>query len=127
VQVGPVRHQVRRAELGRVRPLHRLAKTQARIIEGKRREAYRLATHCPQRVFEAERAQHLHGIRRELDAGAHLAELRRAFEDRYVDAVLPQCTGRGQPAQPRSDHNDTDFARHRLSSQSNFFMRADAV
>ena len=57
-------------------------------------------------VAQAERLEHGDAVRRDLDAGADLAERRRLLEDPHPRPPLRQRRRRGEPADPGADHRD---------------------
>src|SRR4029079_6698595 len=66
---------------------------------------------------EADPLQMAHAVRREIDAGADLAELRRLLVDRDVEAVRDQRVGGEQAADAAADDGDMGFRighRHTL-------------
>ena len=104
--------EIGRAELRGGDGLERLAKAQMRVVAGDRNDIGRLAGERPQRRLDAERAQHLDGVRPELQPGPDLAELCRALVDLDLEAALAQGAGRGEPADARSDHRDARLPGH---------------
>ena len=66
--------------------------------------------------LDPERAQHLDGVRPELQSGADLAELAGAFVDVDLEAALAQRAGGREPADARLDHRDASAAWSRSRS-----------
>ena len=63
-------------------------------------------------VLEVERAQRLHRVGPERDAGADLAQLRRRLVDAHLEAAPAQRVRRGQAADAPADHCDARRSCH---------------
>ena len=63
-------------------------------------------------VLELERAQRLHRVRAEGDAGADLLELRRRLVDVHLEAAPAQRMRGGQAADAAADDGDAGRSRH---------------
>jgi hypothetical protein len=115
MQVGAVHGQIRRAELRLDRGAERLAETLGGGVPGERDHLGRRAGERPQALLDAERAQHLHRVRAELEAGANLAQLFGALVKLDLAAVLAQRARGGEPADAGPDHRDANRPCHLLA------------
>jgi hypothetical protein len=115
VQVAAVDLEVRRTVALRMlfaqrQPVQHLAAVEAAEFE-------RLGQHAGarDRLAQAQHIEHLHRVGAHLDAGAHLAELRRLLVDPHAMAALQQRGGRGQAAEAGTDDGDVHARPPRLS------------
>ncbi len=113
VQVGAVRQVVRGPEqllaLGTERSTHdRVAVVPAVHLD--RARAHRDGA---QVVGEAEPVQQPGRVRRDLDAGAHLGEVRRLFEHLASQPGAGECRRHGEPRDAGAHDGDPQFVSHR--------------
>ena len=110
-------------QIGAVELILRLAVARLELAPGKA-EQPRVGLHVAHRQFaadvaepprlvaETEGVEHFRAVRRDVDAGADLAERRRLLVDLDLKALLPQTDRGGQSAQTRSDDDDPACLRH---------------
>ena len=70
------------------------------VVGRHRNDVGRLAGQRQQPLLDPERAQHLDGVRPELQSGADLAELAGAFVDVDLEAALAQRAADASPPMP---------------------------
>ena len=106
MQVRPVQLGIGRAMLGQMifgelETLQDLAGVMQAEHIGAGAHAHRV-----QLVAKTERAQHMHAIGAELDAGAHFAKLGGLFVDIDIMPGLQKADRGGKPTQTRAHEND---------------------
>ena len=98
------RHVGSAVALGRDR-LERIAVAQARIVPFQRHHIDRFEGVAAQRILEAERPQHLHGIRPNLQPGTNLFEFACALVDLDGKSALPRSNCCRQTPDAGSDND----------------------
>src|SRR6185437_7678374 len=63
-------------------------------------------------TLDAERAQRLHGVGRDVESGADLAQCRRLLAHDGLGAPVLQCQRRGEPADPAAYDRNARCAWH---------------